>query len=112
VRVYDLWSRELAPGVELVPFGRLREWGQAVQLRVAPGGVLAGHETGSPQLFVVVRGRGWVRSGVDGERVRVDEGQAALFEQGEWHESGSEEWMTALVLEGGSIDPAEPAQRG
>ncbi|HEY6052642.1 MAG TPA: cupin domain-containing protein [Gaiellaceae bacterium] len=112
MKVYDLWSRELAPGVELVPFGRLREWGQAVELRVAPGGVLPGHEAGASQLFVVVRGRGWVRSGEDGERVRVDEGQAVLFEQGEWHESGSDEWMTAVVLECGAFEPAQPVQPG
>ncbi|HSP73939.1 MAG TPA: hypothetical protein VLN26_16310 [Gaiellaceae bacterium] len=53
-----------------------------------------------------------MRSGENGERVRIDEGRAVLFERDEWHGSGSEEWMTALVLEGGSIDPAEPAQRG
>ncbi|HSP73940.1 MAG TPA: hypothetical protein VLN26_16315 [Gaiellaceae bacterium] len=56
--VYDLRSRKLAPGVELAPLGRLREWGQEVELRFAPGGVLPGHEADAPQLFVVVRGHG------------------------------------------------------
>lgn len=53
-------------------------------MRFAPGGVLPGPEAS--------------------ERVRVDEGQAVLFEPGEW--------MTAVVLEGESLEPAEPSQRG
>jgi quercetin dioxygenase-like cupin family protein len=92
--------------VELAPLARLGEWGQAVRLEFGPGGVLPGHEAPSPQLFVCLGGSGWVRSGRDGGRFELVEGQAALFEPGEWHESGSDATMTVLVLEAGALEPA------
>jgi quercetin dioxygenase-like cupin family protein len=54
------------------------------------------------QLFVVVRGSGWV-SGRDGQREAISAGEAVLWEPGEEHESGSDEGMTALVLEAESL---------
>jgi quercetin dioxygenase-like cupin family protein len=73
-----------------------------VCLHIAPRGVIGRHQTMGPQLFLVVRGEGWV-SGEDGGRRWIATGQAAFWEAGEWHESGSDTGMTVIV-----VDSTEP----
>ncbi len=77
--------------------------GHVVVVDIGPGGVLGRHPATVAQLFVVVSGSGWV-SGEDGERVEIAAGEAALWEAGEEHESGSDEGMTALVVESERVD--------
>jgi quercetin dioxygenase-like cupin family protein len=72
--------------------------GHVVVIEIGPGGNLGRHRATVAQLFVVVRGSGWV-SGADGERVAIAAGEAAVWEGGEEHESGSDGGMTALVVE-------------
>jgi hypothetical protein len=43
-------------------------------------------------------------SGADGEREPISAGEAVRWEQGEEHESGSDEGMTVLVLEGETLE--------
>jgi quercetin dioxygenase-like cupin family protein len=82
---------------------RLAAEAHAVVIEIAPGGVVARHPAGVPQLFVVVSGSGWV-SGANGEREAIQAGGAILWDQGEEHESGSETGMRALVVEAESLD--------
>jgi quercetin dioxygenase-like cupin family protein len=82
---------------------RLAAQAHTVVIEIGPGGVVGRHPAGVAQLFAVVRGSGWV-SGSDGEREALTAGEAVLFEQGEEHESGSDDGMTALVVEAESID--------
>lgn len=82
---------------------RLATQAHVVAIEVAAGGVVGRHPAVVAQLFVVVRGSGWV-SGANGEREPVEAGDAVLWEQGEDHESGSETGMTALVIEAESLD--------
>ena len=70
------------------------------------GGVIGYHQTTLPQLFLVVQGKGWVR-GESTERSSIQADQAAFWEKGEWHESGTETGMTAIFIEGSKSDPAE-----
>jgi quercetin dioxygenase-like cupin family protein len=72
------------------------------------GGIVGLHQAITQQLFLVVAGSGWVRGESD-ERTPVSAGQAAFWEKGEWHESGSESGMTAIVIEGDDINPLWPA---
>lgn len=72
---------------------------------LAPGGRIGRHPAGGAQLFLVVAGAGWV-AGADGVRVPIAAGEAAFWEPGEEHESGSEGGMTALALEAETLDPA------
>jgi quercetin dioxygenase-like cupin family protein len=65
---------------------------------LGPGGRIGGHPAVSRQLFVVLRGRGWVRT--ESENAELAAGEAALWETGEWHESGTDEGMSVLVVEG------------
>lgn len=82
---------------------RLAAQAHAVVIEIGPGGVVARHPAVVPQLFVVALGSGWV-SGGDGEREEIVAGEAVFWEQGEEHESGSYEGMTALVVESESLD--------
>src|SRR5262245_52268871 len=72
---------------------------QLVSLRIAAGGHVGAHEAPIPQLFVCVEGEGWA-SGADGVRHPLRPGLAALFNEGELHETGTDGGMRALVLEG------------
>jgi quercetin dioxygenase-like cupin family protein len=91
-----------APGSANARVRRLAAEAHAVVIEIGPGGVVGQHPAVVAQLFVVVRGSGWV-SGRDGEREPVSAGEAVLWEQGEEHESGSDEGMSALVLEAESL---------
>lgn len=72
----------------------------------ATGGLPA-HEAPTPQLFVVVNGQGWV-SGQDGDRHPVVYGDAAFWEQGEMHESGTDSGVTAVVIQAMELNIAAP----
>jgi quercetin dioxygenase-like cupin family protein len=72
-------------------------------LRLDAGGVVGEHPAASPQLFLVVAGSGWVRvAGAD--RSAIEPGQAAVWEAGERHESGSDGGLTAVVVEADSVE--------
>jgi hypothetical protein len=92
-----------APGSVNAAVRRLSAEAHVVVIRVEAGGVVGRHPAGLAQLFVVVRGAGWV-SGGDGEREPIKAGAAVLWESGEEHESGSDEGMTVLVVEAESLD--------
>lgn len=68
--------------------------------------VVGFHQTTKDQVFVVVHGEGWVRGEEQG-RHPIMAGQAAFWIEGEWHESGSEAGMTAILIEGENIDPTK-----
>lgn len=72
---------------------------------IEPGGVVGYHKATVPQLFLCVSGHGWVR-GEDEARVPIQPGQAASWDAGEFHESGSDSGMMAIVVEGTNIDPS------
>ena len=74
-----------------------------VLIEIAPGGVVGRHPAAAPQLFVAVRGSGWVSSG-DGAREPIEAGDAVAWERGEEHESGSDGGMTAIVVEAEPLD--------
>jgi quercetin dioxygenase-like cupin family protein len=72
---------------------------------VGAGGFVPRHPATGPQLFAIVEGSGWV-SGTDGTKVDLVAGQAAFWEAGEIHESGTKDGMKAIVVECESFDPA------
>jgi gentisate 1,2-dioxygenase len=69
-----------------------------------PGGVIGHHQATLPQLFLVVQGQGWSR-GESAERISIQAGQAVYWEKGEWHESGTETGMSAIIVEGEHLIP-------
>jgi quercetin dioxygenase-like cupin family protein len=74
-----------------------------VLIEVGSGGVVGRHSTGCHQVFAVLSGPGWV-SGGDGDRETVTRGDVVIWEPGEDHESGSDEGMTAIVVEAEELD--------
>ena len=79
---------------------------KVVCMYIRANGFLPRHPATVPQLFAVVEGEGWV-SGSDGEKVPIKTGQAAFWERGEEHESGTERGLKAIVVEGGTFDPSK-----
>lgn len=69
-----------------------------------PNGSIGYHQATVPQLFLIVEGEGWVR-GQAPERTRIQAGQAAYWDEGEWHEAGTETGMTAIIIEAVRFDP-------
>jgi len=73
---------------------------------LSSGGVIGYHQATLPQLFLVIQGEGWVR-GESPHKTSVKAGQAAFWEKEEWHESGTETGMVAVIIEGVNFDPAK-----
>lgn len=71
-----------------------------------PDGLIGFHPTVDDQLFLVVQGEGWVR-GEEAERTAITAGQAAFWTAGDWHESGSDEGMTVIIIEGEGLQPKD-----
>ena len=74
-------------------------------MHIGPQGRVGYHQAVGPQLFLVMRGSGWVRAESD-ERTPISAGMAAFWTDGEWNESSSA-GMTVIVIEGETFDPAQ-----
>jgi len=79
-------------------------------LNLEPGGVVGGHPAVGAQLFLVVSGFGWVRSGDDAPR-SLAAGEAALWQDGEVHESRTDEGLMAVIVEADSLEPLAKRER-
>jgi len=73
---------------------------------IEPDGFVGYHPAATSQLFLVVQGIGWIRSG-ECTRTPVEVYQAVYWGKGEWHEAGTESGMTAIVFEGESLHPSK-----
>ncbi len=67
-------------------------------------GTIGHHQAPISQLFIVVEGEGWV-TGENQKRISIKRGEAVLWEKGEWHTSGSETGMTAIVIQSEELHP-------
>ncbi len=93
-------TRHRSTGVRGVPLARstsLGRYGVSV-LHVEPGGRVGRHPAPLDQIVAVVAGAGWV-SGEDGDPLLISAGQAVVFDAGEEHELGSDDGMTAFMVE-------------
>ncbi len=71
-------------------------------IHVEPGGIIGYHDAPVAQAFIVMEGEGWIK-GADGNRQMLNTGEGVLWDKGEGHESGSEQGMTVLVLQGENL---------
>jgi quercetin dioxygenase-like cupin family protein len=76
---------------------------QIIVMTLDRDGQIGFHQATVPQLFVVVRGAGWV-CGESRERSAIAAGEAALWNAGEWHAAGTPESLLALVIESPSLE--------
>ena len=91
-------------GASSVPLASGRGQAHLYAVHFDPGGSIGRHRAGFGQLFIVVSGAGWAE-GDDGVRVDLAEGQAACFARGEMHAKGSEQGMTALMVQVDDLQP-------
>ncbi|MEI2466608.1 cupin [Niallia taxi] len=75
-------------------------------IHIESGGLVGYHEAPVAQAFIVMEGKGWIK-GADKLEQAIQSGEGVLWEKGEGHESGSEEGMTVLVLQGESLPLGE-----
>lgn len=91
----------------LAPIAGLDD-GRVACVHLGAGGRIGRHEAAGPQVLAVVAGSGTV-SGADGVELPVAAGLAAVWEEGEEHETRSDGGLTAIVIEGVRLDVlAEP----
>lgn len=76
----------------------------AFLIRFDRGGIIGPHPAGFGQLFAPLHGAGWI-AGADGTRHRLQPGQAALLDRGELHSKGSDEGMTAVMVQIHDLTP-------
>jgi len=79
----------------------------AYAIHIEPGGVIGPHPAGFDQLFLVVRGSGWV-AGADGVRHAVGLERGAFIPTGEVHSKGSDLGMLAIMVQAGRWAVAAP----
>lgn len=76
---------------------------------LGPHGIVGYHQAATAQLFLVVRGDGWVRGKTPG-RTPIAQDQAAFWVEDEWHEAGTDTGLVAIVIEGEALNPSEYMQ--
>jgi quercetin dioxygenase-like cupin family protein len=97
---------DLLDGVTLAPLTQPSEEGALVKaaiFRFEPGGRLLRHPATYPQILAVLEGSGEV-SGADGAVEPIEAGEAVFWHEGEEHETRSTNGLTALIIEGESVD--------
>ena len=97
---------DVLDGVTIAPLTEPFERGALVQaaiFRFEPGGRLKRHPATLPHILAVLEGSGEV-SGATGIAEPIGAGDAVFLHEGEEHEVKSEAGLTALVIEGESVD--------
>ncbi|CAM4048067.1 cupin [Cohnella lubricantis] len=67
-------------------------------MHLGAGGTVGLHRASIPQLLLIVQGEGVV-IGQEKQEVPIRSGMAAYWEEGEWHETRTENGLTAIVIE-------------
>ena len=97
---------DLLDGVTVAPLTQPFEDGALVQaaiFRFGSGGRIRRHPGTYPQIIAVLEGLGEV-SGANGVDEPLEAGDAVYLHQGEEHEMKSAAGLTALIIEGESLD--------
>jgi quercetin dioxygenase-like cupin family protein len=85
-------------GFVLSPVARLACAARISCAHLGPNGRIGEHAAASDQLLLVVQGSGQVRGG-SGDAISIQQGEAALWEKGERHETSTTDGLTAIILE-------------
>lgn len=75
-------------------------------LYLSPGEAVPVHPATVGQLFIVTAGAGWVEDGA-GQRRAVAQGEAALWHAGDLHGAGTDEGLSAVIVEASALDTAD-----
>lgn len=102
-RTIDIFSSE---NFILSKIVHLKTEARVSSFHLGPNGKVGYHQAVKPQLFLVMQGEGWVRDETS-ERIPVVTGRAVFWDKDEWHESGTDTGLIAIVVEGESQNPSE-----
>ena len=86
-------------GALITPLVKLNADALVHRIRFDPHSLIGMHQAVGSQLFIVSEGSGWVRTNDEG-KVYVSGGDMVYWMHGEWHESGTEQGMTVIIIEG------------
>ncbi|MTW86584.1 cupin [Virgibacillus dakarensis] len=67
-------------------------------------GVIGYHQATVPQLLIVLDGEGKVREESE-EFLNIQKGNAVFWSKDEWHETITEQGLTAIIIEGEGLKP-------
>src|SRR5918995_304871 len=104
---------DLLDDVTIAPLTQPSEEGALVKaaiFRFGPGGRIRRHPGTYPQIIAVLEGSGEV-SGANGVDESIGAGEAVFLHEGEDHELKSEAGLTALIIEGESLDRFRAARQ-
>ena len=73
-------------------------------IHLQPNGLVGSHPAETKQLVLVVQGEGYLR-GEGAMRTPIRAGQAVLWEEGEWHETSTDDGLIAIVIESPAPQP-------
>ncbi|EPD50284.1 hypothetical protein HMPREF1210_02855 [Paenisporosarcina sp. HGH0030] len=68
-------------------------------------GIVGYHQAVVPQLLLILSGEGTVRNDKE-EYFKVQSGDAVFWEKDEWHETKSNDGLTAIVIESTELNPS------
>lgn len=72
-------------------------------INIEQGGIVGYHKAAVPQLFLVIKGEGWIE-GEDNKRITLTSGEGVFWNKDEGHISGSETGLTALVIQSEKLE--------
>lgn len=75
-------------------------------MHLEQNGVIGIHKAVMPQLLLIVNGKGWV-TGSEQMGIQVCAGDAVFWEEGEEHETKTDTFLTAIVIEAKELKPEE-----
>ncbi|WJE17175.1 cupin [Halobacillus sp. ACCC02827] len=73
-------------------------------MHLEKNGIIGYHQAVVPQLLLIVKGEGIVK-GKEDSSITVKSGNAVYWEKDEWHETKTEDGLTAIVIESEELDP-------
>ncbi|MFJ5758703.1 cupin domain-containing protein [Neobacillus sp. NPDC093182] len=74
-------------------------------MHLGENGLIGYHQAAGPQLLLILKGEGLV-SIDQKEYFKVQPGDAVFWEKDEWHETKSENGLTAIVIESEELNPS------
>ncbi|WHZ04031.1 AraC family ligand binding domain-containing protein [Neobacillus sp. YX16] len=74
-------------------------------MHLGGNGLIGFHQAVGPQLLLILNGEGLVSINQE-EYHKVQPGDAVFWEKDEWHETKSENGLTAIVIESEELNPS------
>ena len=75
-------------------------------MHLGENGLIGFHQAVGPQLLLIVSGEGLVSIDQE-EYYKVQPGDAVFWEKEEWHETKSDNGLTAIVIESKELNPVD-----